>query len=259
MFAPFALTSAPAAADTLTGGVNETDIKKGDAPSLDRRDMGAGVDPFGGGEQKKDDGGGMLQAPPGSFDDTNPFEGTPKPLTGNAENEGGGNNFVGTPMAPQTENNPPTNDGGPGNNTPLRGNQTTPNDDPDKSAQMQLLWDAWHKRVAETIYIRFNTSAQMFFKHSPALACQVSYMVARDGRIGNVRVLQPSSNAIFNTMLLGVIQSIQGNAVLEYPPNSRRHFVEKTGLFTWNYSGGQGFKYYMGDKEQIQQNQGSAK
>jgi hypothetical protein len=117
---------------------------------------------------------------------------------------------------------------------------------------MQLLWDAWHKRVAESIFTRFNSLAQMAFKHSPPLACQVSYMVARDGRVGNVQVLQKSSNPIFNTMLLGVINSMNGNPVLEYPPNSRRQFVEKTGTFTWNY-GQQGFKYTTGDQERIQQ------
>jgi hypothetical protein len=262
VLAPFALFAGPASADgVLKGGVNETDIKKGDGPSLNRGDMGAGVDPFGGGEQKKDDGGGMLQAPPGSFDPASPFEGKPQPLSANANADGGDVPFKGANMSPQMENSnqPPTNMGT-GNNAPMQGNATTPQDnDPEKSAQMQLLWDAWHKRVAETIYSRFNTSAQMLFKRSPPLACQVSYMVARDGRIGNVRILQPSANAIFNTMLLGVIHSIQGNAVLEYPPNSHRQFVEKTGTFTWNYTGGQGFKYTTGDHETIQQNQGRGK
>jgi hypothetical protein len=45
---------------------------------------------------------------------------------------------------------------------------------------------------------------------------------------------------------------MNGNPVLEYPPNSRRQFVEKTGTFTWNY-GQQGFKYTTGDSERIQQ------
>jgi len=128
--------------------------------------------------------------------------------------------------------------------------QQAPSNDPDGSAAMQLLWDAWHKRVAETIYVRFNSLAQMAFKHSQPLACQVSYMVARDGRVGNVQLLQKSGNPIFNTMLLGVINSMNGNPVLEYPPNSRRQFVEKTGTFTWNY-GQNGFKFTTGDRETI--------
>jgi hypothetical protein len=111
-------------------------------------------------------------------------------------------------------------------------------DDPQKSAQMMLLWDAWHKRVAETIYLKFNESAQILFKHIPPLTCQISYMVAKDGRIGNVRVLQPSVNVIFNTMLITIIRGMQGNPNLEFPPGSRRQFVEKTATFTWNHKPG---------------------
>jgi hypothetical protein len=112
----------------------------------------------------------------------------------------------------------------------------TPNStNSEESAQMELLWDAWHKRVAQAIYERFNTSAQKLFKHSPPLACQISYMVAKDGRVGNVRVLQPSANPIFNTMLLTVIHSMAGNPVLAFPPDSRRQFVEKIATFTWNH------------------------
>ncbi len=41
-------------------------------------------------------------------------------------------------------------------------------------------------------------------------------MVAKDGRIGNVRVLQPSPNPIFNSMLVGLVKAIHGNPVLEF-------------------------------------------
>jgi hypothetical protein len=253
VFGPGLMFALPASADTLKGGVNETDIHKGDGPSLNRGDMGKGVDPFGGGEQKPDNGGDMLTAPPGAFDQTNVFGGSPKPFQMNADSEGNGD-FNGKGMNPQAEGDqmPPT-DMGTRDNAPMRSQTTTPSDDPEKNGQMSLLWDAWHKRVAETIYTRFATSAQLLFKRSQPLACQVSYMVARDGRIGNVRILQPSANPIFNGMLLTVIKSIAGNPVLEYPPNSKRQFVEKTGTFTWNYTGGQGFKYTTGDQETVKQ------
>ncbi|MBU6451585.1 MAG: TonB C-terminal domain-containing protein [Cyanobacteria bacterium REEB67] len=245
----------PAAhADTLKAGVQQTDIKKTEQQGLGRGDITRGTDPFANPSKKEDDAG-ILEAPPGAFD-ANPF-GNAKPLHASAQDEGGGN-FNGQNMSPLMENSapPPTQMEG-NQGAPMQGNAVTPvNNDPDKSQAMMLLWDAWHKRVAETIYTRFNSSAQMFFKHSPPLACQVSYMVARDGRIGNVRVLQPSNNPIYNTMLLTVIKSMAGNPVLEYPPNSKRQFVEKSGTFTWNYSGNQGFKYFTGDKEQIQPGRG---
>jgi hypothetical protein len=103
---------------------------------------------------------------------------------------------------------------------------------------MLRLWDAWHKRVADVIYERFDASAKRLFKHSPPLDCQISYMVAKDGRIGNVRVLRPSSNVIFNSMLVRMIRSMAGDPVLKFPPKSKRLFVEKTAAFTWNHPDG---------------------
>jgi FtsZ-interacting cell division protein ZipA len=48
---------------------------------------------------------------------------------------------------------------------------------------------------------------------------------------------------------------MNGNPVLQFPPGSRRQYVEKTGTFTWNY-GQQGFKYTTGDQERIKQSGG---
>ena len=111
----------------------------------------------------------------------------------------------------------------------------------DRTSEMILAWDKWHKEVASAIYERFNENAQANFRHSPPLKTQISYMVAKDGRIGNIRILEPSNNQIFNTMLVSVIKSMAHNPVLEYPAGSRRQFVEKSGTFTWNYSGGGSF------------------
>ncbi|MBP9093734.1 hypothetical protein KBI23_22130 [bacterium] len=240
-----------AAADVLKGGVLQEDQYKNSTPGLNRKDIEG--DPFS--ESASSSGGPvdqMLELPPGAMDMGGLRAPAPpkKPMSGNVQDAGG--DFNGQKMMPVQEDIPPP------QQQPRQPNlqsatQANRSNDPDGgSAEMQLLWDAWHKRVAESIFTRFNSLAQMAFKHSPPLACQVSYMVARDGRVGNVQVLQKSSNPIFNTMLLGVINSMNGNPVLEYPPNSRRQFVEKTGTFTWNY-GQQGFKYTTGDQERIQQ------
>lgn len=238
-----------AAADVLKGGVLQEDQYKNSTPGLNRKDIPG--DPFSE-SANTSPVDQMLEAPPGAMDMGGLRAPAPpkKPMSGNIQDSGG--DFNGQKMMPVQEDTPPP-------QQPQRppnlqsGTQANRSNDPDGgSAEMQLLWDAWHKRVAESIFTRFNSLAQMAFKHSPPLACQVSYMVARDGRVGNVQVLQKSSNPIFNTMLLGVINSMNGNPVLEYPPNSRRQFVEKTGTFTWNY-GQQGFKYTTGDQERIQQ------
>jgi hypothetical protein len=240
--------SLPLQAQTLQGGVLQEDIYKNQPAGLNRGDIQG--DPFRGNANDNAPVDQMLELPPGAMDVQQLRAPAPpkKTMQASASDQG---NFNGQQMMPQMESVPqqPKQMMQP----PMRsGAQQEQRNDPDGSAEMQLLWDAWHKRVAESIFARFNSLAQMAFKHSPPLACQVSYMVARDGRVGNVQVLQKSSNPIFNTMLLGVINSMNGNPVLEYPPNSRRQFVEKTGTFTWNY-GQQGFKYTTGDSERIQQ------
>ncbi len=238
---------------TLKGGVLQEDINHQPAPSLERKNIPQG-DPFGSAPEDNPVNQ-LLEAPPGSFEVDTPRAAPPKkPFNLNVQDQGQGV-FSGEQM-PGSEDTMPTTPP-PVQKNPLRNGvqQTAPrNNEPDSSAEMQLLWDAWHKRVAESIYMRYNGLAQMAFKASPPLMCQVSYCVARDGRIGNVRILQKSPNPMYNAMLLGVINSMTNNPVLEFPPNSRRQYVEKTGTFTWNY-GNEGYKHMINDRETVQQGQ----
>ena len=129
--------------------------------------------------------------------------------------------------------------------------QVTQND-PDNSPDMQLAWDIWHKRVAESIYTRFNFLAKLGFKHSPPLLCKVSYVVTRDGHINNIQVTQKSSNILFNVIVFQTVKSLDGDLnLLQFPNGSRRMFVPKVGTFTQNY-GGDGFRYTVGDRETLQ-------
>lgn len=124
--------------------------------------------------------------------------------------------------------------------------------DADETAQMRLAWDAWHKRVAQAIYQRFSTLSNMAFKNAPPLCAQVAYAVTRDGQITNVHFIQKSPNLMFNSLILGVLSSINGDAsILTFPQGSRRVSVDKSGTFTQNY-GIEGFKYTTGDQETIQ-------
>jgi hypothetical protein len=123
--------------------------------------------------------------------------------------------------------------------------------DPDLAPEMQLAWDQWHHRVAEAIYMRFNSMAQLAFRYSRPLAAYVSYTVTRDGRITNIQLQQKSPNVAFNAMVFMVVNSMSGQRdVLTFPQGSRRMTVDKSGQFTQNF-GVQGFKYITGDKETI--------
>jgi hypothetical protein len=130
--------------------------------------------------------------------------------------------------------------------------QATNPADPDSNPDMCLLWDAWHRRVAEAVFIRYTSLANVAFANSPPIGAIAAYTVTRDGRILNVRLNQKSANPMYNGIVMMAIQSLNGNmAILQFPPNSRRMSVEKLGQFTQNYSSQTGFKTIVGDHETI--------
>ncbi len=124
--------------------------------------------------------------------------------------------------------------------------------DPDSSPDMQLAWDMWHKRVAQTIFERFNYFAKAAFKFSPPLASKVSYVVTRDGHITNLNMDQKSGNVLFNVLVFQCVKSLDGDAnTLQFPQGSRRMFVQKYGTFAQNFGGAAGFKYTVNDRETV--------
>jgi len=123
--------------------------------------------------------------------------------------------------------------------------------DIDNSPALQLAWDQWHKRVAEAIYEKFNSMAQLAFRFSSPLSCYVTYTVTSDGRVVNAKLEQKSPNVAFNALVLMVVSSMSGQTdTLAFPQGSQRVFVNKAGMFTQNY-GVQGFRYTTGDKETV--------
>jgi hypothetical protein len=219
-------------------------------PGLQRSDLtnpNASADPFSG-DEKPDE----IDAPTKDMMKMDPVRqpAMAPPLSGNVNDQGAGNMQSMLPKG-----NPFGGDEEPMPNfpqQPQRQSQVQQND-PDSSPDMQLLWDMWHKRVAEAIYQRFNFLAKLGFKHSPPLLCQVSYVVTRDGHINNVQIQQKSPNILFNMIVSQTVKSLDGDVnLLTFPQGSRRSFVPKVGTFTQNY-GNDGFKYTTGDKETINQ------
>jgi hypothetical protein len=238
------------AGPVLKGNVTEHTTTPGQsAPGLSRSDLNRGTDdPFGNGR-----GDDAALAPPSFQVESRLPPAPPKrsfPL--NADADGQGDQFdpqmqngVGDRM-PQQQEQPPR-----------QMNTVTPNNfgaDPDATPDMQLAWDAWHKRVAAAVYERYSALSNAAFSSSRRpLMATASYFVTRDGRIGNAQLVQRSWNPIYNTLILGVINSISGNmAVLSFPPGSHRNMVEKTATFSQNY-GPEGFRFTTGDKETVRQ------
>jgi hypothetical protein len=95
------------------------------------------------------------------------------------------------------------------------------------------VWSAWHKTLDLAVKCRFDLLAQKFFKHS-TISAGIAYTVTSDGHIVNAHLIQPSANAIFNTMLLTVVNSMGGDSVLQFPDGSTEKQVEKTSTFNSN-------------------------
>jgi outer membrane biosynthesis protein TonB len=249
---------APSFADgaILKGGVNEQEYLPGrSAPSLSRQDISRTNDPFASGQATDDLGIDQLSAPLAenvSVRSARP----PSPPVDLSASKTNASDFDGESMSASLDNGP-TAMADPGQVPfPLAAQEAGSSAganvaNVDDSADMQIAWDQWHRRVAAAIYQRFETMAHMAFKHSGPLAAYVSYTISNDGRIVNVRLQQRSNNAAFNTLVLLVINSLAAQPdLLHFPTGSHRMTVDKSGMFTQNY-GQQGFRYTTGDRETV--------
>lgn len=231
----------------LKGNVSEQG-KREKGPGLTRDDLNPSNDPFSNGQ---DDA--VLEAPKEAFSMQAPPKPPKRPF--NLQAEQGGNGSLQN-MNPTPASNPFEGDG---DNLPPMPAQNQPppqrvmNNDPDSSPEMQLAWDAWHRRVAEAIYTRFNFLAKVAFRRSPPLLARVSYIVTREGRVQNINMNEKATNVLFNVIVYQTVKSLDGDVpLLQFPNGSRRMYVPKNGTFTQNY-GGDGFKYTVGDRETLQQ------
>lgn len=129
--------------------------------------------------------------------------------------------------------------------------RTIPND-PDSSQELMLAWDDWHKRVAEAVFIKVQTLAGTALMRSPPLMAQVGYTVSKDGRIGNVQMLQPSQNSFYDEIIMTAVRSMETSPLLQFPPGSKRMTVQKFSTFQHNWGGPSGYRYLMNDQETVQ-------
>ena len=224
----------------MRGSASQSDIYRDKKPSLERNDIDESKDPFGSGGEE------TFDAPDSMFQGQNAIPDSPKPYNLNANQQG--QPMQGQPMVPQRAM-PPMQAQQP----IVPNNQQAVAQDPESVGQMKLAWDMWHKRVAEAIYVKYDRLVKMGFSKSRPLAARARYTVTRDGRIINVKLIQKSNNFLYNTMIFGVLKSMNGSPILAYPQGSRRMVVEKTGRFLWNVNNVNGFRYTTGDRETITQ------
>lgn len=106
--------------------------------------------------------------------------------------------------------------------------------DPDNTPELKEAWNLWHKRVAEAVYVRFDGVADRAFSFPQPLACAVTYTVTREKQITDIRLTRKSNNAVFDSVVMMALKSMNGSPLLEFPAGSKRLSVEKTATFNKN-------------------------
>lgn len=229
----------------LKGGVNQDDYQNKSAPSLSRTDIrDSGGDPFGN-DGAPDGTMGDFDPPPEVFQQA-PLRRMPPPPK-QQPTFGGPQQSLEDALDGLEMEMPPAQMKGRLQDQklqPLNGNLKQ------DSPEMDIAWNEWHKRVAQAVYIRFNNMAKMAFPQSRPLSCQITYTVTRDGQIVNCRSLQGSGDRTFDSMVLQVVASLNGSALLQFPQGSRRQQVEKLAGFEHNFGDPKGFKYQY-DNEHV--------
>jgi len=239
----------------LKGNVREEGRlqSQGGAPSLSRKDLEEIGDPFG--------SRGQVNASP---EDTQALDVPAQAFQAVAlppRNDGGQRNFglgadldeFGGTALPATSDTVPQapSAGKPAMSGGPPANPAAQTADPD--SWLQLEWEAWHRRVAESIYQRWIVFANTAFKYdrTPKLA-RIDYVVTRDGQIQDVKFLRRSNNPMFDALIMQVVKSFNGERqILQFPEGSRRASIEKFGDFSQNQHVGAGYRYTTGDKESI--------
>jgi hypothetical protein len=224
----------------LKGNVNENDVQATPAkPAMTRSDITRNADPFGGGAAQDNPLNQAFDAP--KFDI--PMPPVQKTFGLNAQDQGGEQpSFAAMQAQPAAA---------PQQDQQGRTQTDDPNDPDSGSQALKLAWDQWHHNVAQAVYQRYTTYSNLAFSHSPPMSVTVSYTVSRDCQVSNIRLMQKSPNLMYNTLILTVVKSLNGDVgLLTFPQGSRRQSVEKAGTFSVN-TGIEGFKYLTGDQETI--------
>ena len=102
---------------------------------------------------------------------------------------------------------------------------------------MRLAWDQWHHRVAEEIYIKwiFPACRTTCISEKLVLTCVVTYKVTKDRRVTNIRIIEPSQNPAFDSIVVRSVESMNGSEVLKFPEGSMRESVDKISKFGWGF------------------------
>ncbi len=110
------------------------------------------------------------------------------------------------------------------------------------SADDSKVWDKWHKKLAEELFIRINKRVEPAVKHHAKLHCIITWRVWRNGEI-EILQLEGTENQSFREIIAQEMKSLAGSPLLVFPKGfENRYFVEKRSDYSFGI-----FKTRFGD------------
>ena len=107
--------------------------------------------------------------------------------------------------------------------------------DPDEGRNMAAAWGRWRQQVDAMMQERFAKNADAMFKDNFHLVAKYQYVVTKDGRIGNVHLLERSVDRRYDLWVAATtIFKAAHDPVLEFPKGTMRELVENTGVFAYS-------------------------
>lgn len=119
--------------------------------------------------------------------------------------------------------------------------------DEDKSREMILAWERWHKQLSGAIYDRWSDVARY-----PGVAT-VKITVTKNHSI-QADILNSTGTPAFNSGLLASIESLNGNSGLTFPSGSRRQVVTYQADYVAGRNVNPGYTWVKNDYERVKEN-----
>lgn len=105
--------------------------------------------------------------------------------------------------------------------------------DPDTSKKVLTDWTAWLDRLSAAVLKRTSARKAIYQGSSLETAvCQISFKITNDRLIHNIKIVRPSGNECFDSILSMSICEEEKTSDIQFPNSSRRTCIEVVGDFS---------------------------
>lgn len=104
--------------------------------------------------------------------------------------------------------------------------------------KVKLAWDTWHRETNRKLYwdniVPACKKAGLPLKPLNVVA---SFRVQRNRQITDIKLVVPSTNPVFNNIVISSITSLDKDEAWKFPDGTERETVDKTCTFGWGQGG----------------------